>query len=220
MGLGLLIKLSDNDKHIIIALCLAIIILFVLIGLIGSLIIRTMKWQGKKCDELVNEVVVNRIITTPRQLKAYARVKNGRCFIKQAWIPVVMIIFGVLMLIIHNAVFNTWDYNPFNTKDGFSSLLFVWDFGDPDCYNTFFGLNLLSQWPPLVNTPHYVAEGTFSYIAIPCFFIGGLWYIVAAQAYLARTIRAHKLARKVFDKSLDNYNQNTPIIDPQQNQQQ
>ena len=41
--------------------------------------------------------------------------------------------------------------------------------------------------------------------------VGAVWYFVAAQAYLARTIRAHKLARTVFDKSLDNYNQNTPI---------
>ena len=65
-----LIKLSENDRRIIIALLFAIIILFVLIGLLGSLVVRIMKWQGKKCDALINEVVVNRIVTTPRQLKS------------------------------------------------------------------------------------------------------------------------------------------------------
>ena len=211
MGLNLLIKLSENDKRIIIALCLAIIIVFVLIGLLGSLVIRTMKWQGKKCDELINEVVINRIVTTPKELKSYARKKNSRCFIKQAWIPIVLIATGVLLLIIHNAAFNNWSYNPFSTGDGFGSLFFVWDFGDANSYHSFFGIKLLYKWPPLINSPHFETKAIFAYIAIPCMIVGAVWYFVAAQAYLARTIRAHKLARTVFDKSLDNYNQNTPI---------
>ena len=101
MGTLFLIKLSENDKRIIIALLFAIIILFVLIGLLGSLVIRIMKWQGKKCDELINGVVINRIVTTPHQLKAYARKKNSRYFIKQAWIPVILITVGTLVLVIH-----------------------------------------------------------------------------------------------------------------------
>ena len=64
----ILVQLTENDKRIIIALCLIIILLFVLIGLIGSLIIRVMKWQGKKCYTLVSDVVTNRIVTTPHQL--------------------------------------------------------------------------------------------------------------------------------------------------------
>ena len=49
--------------------------------------------------------------------------------------------------------------------------------------------------------------------------VGGTWYVVAAQAYLARTIRAIKLSKKVFEKSLDNFDQNTPPQQPQQPQQ-
>lgn len=211
MNLNFLIKLSENDKRIIIAFFLAIIIIFVLFGLFGSLIIRTMKWQGKKCDELVNEVVINKIITTPSQLRKYARKKNRRCFLKQAWIPVALIVLGVLSIIIHNAATNNWSYNPFNKDDGFGTLLFVWDFGNADSYTKVFGLTLLKEWPPLVNTPHFEVKALVSYFAIPALFIGGIWYIVAAQSYLARTIRAYKLARTIFDKNLDNYNQNTPI---------
>ena len=205
-----LIKLSENDRRIIIALLFAIIILFVLIGLLGSLVIRIMKWQGKKCDALINEVVVNRIVATPRQLKSYARKKNSRYFIKQAWIPVILITLGALLLIIHNAVFNNWKYNPFNTNDGFGTLLFVWDFGHiftkPES-----GSGILVNWPKLINEPHFEAKALFSYFIVPCFIVGGLWYFFIAQGYLARTMRAHKLAKTVFDKSLDNYNQNTPI---------
>lgn len=205
-----LIKLSENDKRIIIALLFAIIILFVLIGLLGSLVVRIMKWQGKKCDALINEVVVNRIVTTPRQLKSYARKKNSRYFIKQAWVPVILISIGAILLVIHNAVFKNWKYNPFNTNDGFGTLLFAWDFGHiftkPET-----GTGILVNWPKLINEPHFESKALFSYFIVPCFVVGGLWYFFIAQGYLARTMRAHKLAKTVFDKSLDNYNQNTPI---------
>ena len=88
----LLIKLTENDKRIIIAIFLILILIFVLIGVIGSLIVRTMKWQGKKCDTLVSDVVTNHIVTTPFQLRLYARKKNSRYFIKQAWIPILLIL--------------------------------------------------------------------------------------------------------------------------------
>ena len=219
MDLKVLIKLSENDKHILIAFFLAIIIVFVLFGLFGSLIIRTMKWQSKKCDALVHDVVVNRIVTTPHQLRVYARKKNRRCFLKQAWFPVVLIVFGVLLIVIHNIVFNNWSYNPFNTDDGFGTLLFVWNFGNADSYTKVFGITVLKEWPPLMNTPHFEAKALFSYIAIPALFIGGIWYVVAAQSYLARTLRAIKLSKSVFSSNLDNYSQNNipAVQDPSLN---
>ena len=212
MNLEFLIKLSETDKRIIIAILFAVIIVFVIIGLLGSIVVRVMRWQGKKCDELINEVVINRIVTTPKQLKSYAFKKNNRQFLKQAWIPIVIILVGGLLLIIHNIVFHNWAYNPFNKDDGFGTLLFVWDFSKGDSYTTLLNLGLFKiMWPPLVNEPHVVADAVLSYFIVPCFVIGGVWYLIAAQAYLARWLRAHKLAKTVFDKSLDNYNQNTPI---------
>ena len=206
-----LLKLSENDKRIIIAICLVIILLFVLIGVIGSIVVRTMKWQSKKCDTLVSDVVVNRIVTTPHQLRVYARKKNIRYFIKQAWIPILLILTGVLIIIIHNAVTKNWSYNPFNIEDGFGTLLFVWDFKDPDSYTKVFGITVMASWPPLANEPHFVVEALASYFAVPLVIVGACWYLVVAQAYLARTLRAYKLSKQVFEKSLDGFNQNTPI---------
>ena len=206
----LLIKLSENDKRIIIAVFLILILVFVLIGLIGSLIVRTMKWQGKKCDTLVSDVVTNHIVTTPLQLRLYARKKNTRYFIKQAWIPIVLIIAGVLILIIRNAATQDWSYNPFNTTDGFGTLFFVWDIKNAP-HTTIFGVTLISDWPSFSNEPHLDAGAIPSYFAIPMIIVGGCWYLVAAQAYLARTIRAYRLSKKVFEKSLDDFNQNTQV---------
>ena len=205
----LLIKLSENDKRVIIAIFLILILVFVLIGLIGSLIVRTMKWQGQKCDTLVSDVVTNHIVTTPTQLRNYARKKNARYFIKQAWIPILLILTGVLIIIIRDAVKQDWSYNPFNTNDGFGTLLFICDFDNAQ-YATIFGIKLLADWPPFI-APHFEQAALVSYFAIPPLIIGACWYLVAAQAYLARTIRAYHLSKKVFEKSLEDFNQNTPI---------
>ena len=205
----LLIKLSENDKRVIIAIFLILILVFVLIGLIGSLIIRTMKWQGQKCDTLVSDVVRNNIVTTPLQLRKYARKKNTRYFIKQAWIPIILILVGVLIIIIRDAVTEDWSYNPFNINDGFGTLLFICDFDNAQ-YATIFGITLLADWPPFI-TPHFEEAALVSYFAVPPLIIGACWYLVAAQAYLARTIRAYQLSKKVFEKSLEDYNQNSQL---------
>ena len=220
MNLVFLIQLTETDKRIIIALCLVLILVFVLIGLLGSLIIRTMKWQGKKCDTLVSDVVVYKIVTTPQQLKKYARKKNGRYFLKQAWIPILFIFIGAMTLIIHNIVNKNWAYNPFNYTDGFGSLFFVWDFKDPNIYTEVFGIKLLAKWPEIVlNEPEFRLAAIYSYIAVPFLVIGGIWYLVVAQAYLARTIRMHRLSKQVFEKSLEGFNGNTQVFQNPQPEQ-
>ena len=221
MNPNVLIKLTENDKRVIIALLFAIILLFVIIGLLGSLIVRTMKWQGKKCDTLVSDVVTNHIVKTPHQLRKYAAKKNIRHFLKQAWIPIIIILVGVATICIRNAIVKDWSYDILNfnngTKNeggtGIGTLLFIWDFKDESVYTTIWGIKVLASWPPLINEPHFSIDAIWCYVYITCMVVGGTWYVIAAQAYLARTIRAIKLSKKVFEKSLDNFDQNTP---PQQ----
>lgn len=212
MNLLFLLKLSENDKRVIIAIALVIIIIFVIIGLLGSLTVKIMKWQGKKCDTLVSDVVTYRIIRTPSELRKYARRKNTRHFIKQAWIPVIILLVGALTLIIRNSIANNWAYNPFNLNDGFGTLLWWWDFST-------IGVKL-ENWKPVITWPqmiHWPLKDGFnpaclpSYIIVTCLVVGGGWYFVIAQAYLARTIRAHILAKKVFEKSLDDFDQSKPM---------
>jgi len=222
MNPTLLIKLTENDKRVVIALLFAIILIFVIIGLLGSLIVRTMKWQGKKCDTLVSDVVTNHIVKTPRQLRKYAAKKNARYFIKQAWIPIIILLIGAATICIRNAITKDWSYDILNYNNGtineggtgFGTLLFIWDFKDESSYTTIFGLRLLAKWPPLINEPHFSVDAIWCYVYMTCMVVGGTWYVIAAQAYLARTIRAIKLSKKVFEKSLDNFDQNTPPQQP------
>ena len=82
---NLLVQLTENDKIFISALLLVIILLFVICGFIGMWIVRLMKWQGKKMDTLVHDVVVTKVITNKKHLGQYGRKKNWRLFFFQSW---------------------------------------------------------------------------------------------------------------------------------------
>ena len=208
---NLLIALSENDKRLLLALLLVLILIFVLIGYIGMLITKVMKWQGRKLDNAVADVVVTRVITDKRHFRRYARKKNWRLFFKQSAVPILILVIAILFLVISNSVLKDWSYNIMNKDTGFSTLFFLWDFGNEEFYTKVFGLKILAKWPALINKPHFVAEAWRSYVFVPLVTIGGLWYLWTLQSLIARTIRMYRLADTAFDKNLDNFNQATAM---------
>ena len=198
-----LISLSDSDKRIIFSILLIFIVVLVLIGLLGYVLYRIIRFQGKKIDGLVHDVVVTKVITDKKHFLKYGRYKNWALFFKQAYIPVLIIIFAFIILIIHNSIVNNWAYNPFSTVDGFGTLFFTWK---PS--GNYTG-GVLIKFAELVvdNKPHFVAEGWAGYIFGPCLLVGGVWYLIASGALLGRTIMLYKRSREIFEKSLDGYRQ-------------
>ena len=209
--MNLLISLSETDKRVIFVLLLLIIITLVIFGYIGLLITRVMRWQGRRVDQFTHDVVVTKVIDNKKDFVRYARKKNWVWFFKQAWKPLTIILLAFILLIIHNAITRDWGYDVFDhEKTGFGTLLFIWDFNDPDIYKEFFGIRLIADWPPIISTPHWEWDAWCSYIFVPAVFIGGGWYLIALQCVVARTIRIYQLKHSVYDKSLENYNQNDP----------
>lgn len=203
--MNFLIALSENDKRLIFAILIVLILVFVLIGYIGFLVTKVMKWQGKKLDTIVADPVVTRVITDKHHFIRYARKKNWRLFFKQSYIAILILLFAATILIIRDAIYRDFSYNPFNKDNGFGTLLFVWDFSV--CFRRE-GISLILNWPALVNTPHFVWEAWGGYLFTIALLIGGIWYIIALQALIARTIRMFQLATSAFEKSLDGFNQN------------
>ena len=201
-----LISLSENDKRLIFALLIVLILVFVLIGYIGFLITKLMKWQGKKLDTLVADPVVTRVITNKRHFKSYARKKNWRLFFKQSCGAIIILLVGALTLIIRDAIMKDFAYNVFNyEKTGFNTLLFLWDFSD--CIKRE-GISLVLNWPVLINTPHFEVDAIVSYVFMSSMIVGGLWYLIALQSLISRTIRMYTLSTKAFEKTLEGFNQN------------
>lgn len=203
------VSLSENDKRLIFALLLVVILVFVLIGYIGFIITRVMKWQGKKMDTLVSDVVVTRTITKKIPFFNYARKKNWRLFFKQSYIAIIILVVGALVLVIRDAVMRDFSYNVFDYNvTGANTVLFLWDFSGVFQRQDH---SLVLNWPVLINTPHLSGEAWASYIFMSCMIVGGSWYLIAIQSLISRTIRMYKLSTTVFEKSLEGFNQNEPF---------
>ena len=204
---NVLISLSDGDKRLIFALLLILIVILVFIGLLGYLLMRIMKFQSKKIDTLVHDAVVTKVVNDKKHFIRYGRNKNWAYFFKQAYIPMIIIVVGFIVLIIHNSIYNNWSYNPFSTYDGFGTLFFTWKLsGD-------YTEGSLIKFAKLVldNTPHFDAIAWCGYIFGPCIIVGGTWYLVAVSSLLARTVMLYKRSRTIYEKSLDGFNQNETL---------
>lgn len=212
--MNFLIALSENDKRLIFAILIVLILVFVLIGYIGFLVTRVMKWQGKKLDTIVADPVITRVITDKHHFIRYARKKNWRLFFKQSYVSILIMLLAVIILIVRDAIYKDFSYNPFNKEDGFGTLLFVWDFSV--CFRRE-GISLILNWPALVNTPHFTIEAWGGYLFVILILIGGVWYLIALQSLIARTIRMFQLSTSAFEKTLEGFNQN---VQYQQQQQQ
>ncbi len=202
---SILLTLSDNDKRLIFSLLLIVIVTLVLIALLGYILVKVMKWQAKKMDTLIHDVVVYGVITDKKKLIKYGRAKNWAYFFKQAYIPLLIIILGIIMLIIRCSITNDWNYHFFSTENGFGTIFWTWKASGTFSGNEFDLIRF--QQIILDNTPHLVGDAWASYIAGPCFFGGGLWYVISVMSLLARTFMLYKRSKEVFEKSLDGFNQ-------------
>lgn len=211
--MSIFIKLSEGEKRVVFALLILLVLVIALVAFIGYIIVKVMKAQGKKIDTLVSDVVTTKVITNKKDFFPYARVKNRELYFRQSIIPIIFIIIATIILIVYDSINKDFSYNPFNTTDGFGTLIYTFDFNDPDIYQTFFGIKIIADWPKVDNSPHFVAEAWGGYVSVFFGIIGIAWYFLTTQGFIARKIRIHKLAKQIFEKPLDNFNQNTSIID-------
>ena len=199
---AMLIKLTENDKRIIFVLLAVFILLLVLIAYIGYLVTIVMKWQGKKINNYVTDPVVNGVITNEKDFKRYAKKKNLLVFYHQARIPALILLVGVIFFIVASSIVGY--KNPFDQHTGFATLFFIWDFSTiitkPES-----GVGILLNWPALINTPHFTADAWVSYVFIPIVLVGGIWYLLTVQAFIARFLQINKLAQKIFTEQIENF---------------
>lgn len=198
----ILLKLTENDKRVIFVLLAVVIILLVLVAYIGYLVTVVMRWQGKKINNYVTDVVINRVITNEKDFKRYAKKKNLLVFYHQARIPALVLLVGIVFYIVASSI--TGYSNPFDHHTGFGTLFFVWDFSTiitkPES-----GVGVLINWPKTINTPHFAKEAWISYVFIPFVLVGGLWYLFTVQAFIARYLQINKLAQKIFAEQIENF---------------
>lgn len=205
--------LSDETKHLIIAFILIFVLVFVIFALIGKLTVALMKWESKKAEDMVHDVLVTGVIKNERKLFFFGLRKNRRLLIKQAFIPVIFMAFGGFVLLLYCLIHNRWGFNPFgNNPYGFGTLFphFDWQ----GALGEFFGTTMIVRWPAVSQAPYFSWQAWGSYVFVPLIVVGGIWFLFASQAYMARTIKLFFVCKKAFRKNLDDYNPNdAPVGD-------
>ena len=193
------VKLSENTKRALIVLFLIFIILFVLIGYISLADQGAMKKQGSKADEMLSNVVKAEYFDKEKSFRKFAWKKNIKVFFLEARIPFLILLGSWIAYLLFCLFSGWWGYNPLNRTDGFATLFF--EFGEwPK--EKFFGINLVSGWPPVVSKPHFEVKALFSYFFVPANLVGIVWFLLCTQAYIARSLRINKIARGIYRKKL------------------
>jgi len=200
----LLIKLTENDKRILIAICIVVFLVFILIGYLGLLIERIMKRQARDLDTSMHDVVSTGVVDNPRYFRRIAFKKNARLFYKQSRLSFLLVFVSVAFLYFYLLSIRNYDLTflfDYQTK-GINTLFFIFDWPNTP-HAIFFGMNLPSGWPPLLSAPHFMIEAWPSYVFVPLFTIGMVWLFINIQALISRTFRLLKMSNDVYKKSLD-----------------
>lgn len=194
-----LIKLTENDKRLIIALLLILILVFVIVGYASLLVKKIMNRQGSKADAMLKDVVDAKYFDNEKALVKFGIRKNARVFFKEARVPFIIISAGFLLLLLYCLFSGNWHPGVFSSETGFGTLFPALDWPT----TKFFGMTIINGWPTITRHAAFVGKAWMSYLFVPTEAVGMTWFLVCTQAYIARSLRIYKIARGIFRKKLD-----------------
>ncbi|MBQ0008883.1 MAG: hypothetical protein KBS97_01205 [Firmicutes bacterium] len=194
-----LIKLTENDKRLIIALLLVFILLFVIVGYVSLLVKKIMNRQASKADAMLKDVVEAKLFDKEKPFVKFGIRKNIRVFYREARIPFCIIAGGCLFLLLYCLFSGNWKPGVFSSETGFGSLFpeLKWP------TTSFFGMTIVNGWPDIVRHAAFKGAAWYSYIFVPVEAVGIVWFLICTQAYIARSLRIYKIARGIYRKKLD-----------------
>lgn len=192
------IQITENDRRVLIALLIVVILLVIIIGYLTDLVQHIMKKQGMVLDRAMVKLVRSRVIRSPKEFLLEAFRKNNLILFKELFIPLVILVAAIVSHIVYvdftGHHINLFDYE----NEGFTTLFFIFEFPKSE----FFGLMIPSDWPIVISAPHFSATAWFSYLVVPAYLTGGIWFIITIQAYIARILRIKHLSREIFSIDL------------------
>ena len=201
-----LIQLTEKDKRLLVALFIALIIIFVLIAYIGQGIKALMKRYSKGIDGYMHELCSAKLVTTPKQFRAQVFKKESKVlYASTRWVFRVFIVFTTAFIVYTCVAKPSGDgsnlFKYFNDSVKGLFIQLKWPRGE------FFGIkNFPVDWP-------YVARGVEIKFTLPCIvsyltFIAWVFtffgLFTSTLRFIARVNRAKVKSVEVFSRSLDN----------------
>ncbi len=200
--MNLFILLSESDKKALIVLLVIAMVLFLIIGLLGVAVRKTMIYQGKKADNMLHDVAITHVVDTPAAFKKLGLKKNCRKLFKESLYPFLIAFIGLLIYLITNIATSRWNENPFVI---FSELFYSFDWNAEEVWTKVFGITLLANFPPVSHRPTFILANLPFYIAAACFYVAIVYYLISCQAFISRAIMINRRASSVFEKSLEGF---------------
>jgi hypothetical protein len=195
-----------NQRLELLYLLLALIFLtLALIGGIGWLFETLIKKYGDQVDAETWKIYETRTVTTPKEFARVAFKKSHRQAFKDYFWALLTIALMVGLLLGYMAIFNdpTLIDDLFNYQTrGFNTIFPIFDWANIPT-NEFFGFNIISDWPTLLNVPRFVPEATISYILFLLALLGTLLTFRATLSLIGRTLRIQSKKNQIFMKNLD-----------------
>jgi hypothetical protein len=195
-----------NQRLELLYLLLALIFLtLALIGGIGWLFESLIKKYGDQVDAETWKIYETRTVTTPKEFARVAFKKSHRQAFKDYFWALLTIALMVGLLLGYMAIFNdpTLIDDLFNYQTrGFNTIFPIFDWANIPT-NEFFGFNIISDWPTLLNVPRFVPEATISYILFLLALLGTLLTFRATLSLIGRTLRIQSKKNQIFMKNLD-----------------
>lgn len=210
--INFLLKLTENDKRILIAIFLVFILVLVLLGYIYTIIKKVMKRQGKTVDKYMYDLVETKVVNTPSHFKKVARKKSNLLFFKKAKTPAIIFAISAIVILLYVVISGNSDLKVLFSQDqGFGSLIITFDWKNTP-KATLLGIKTFIpvNWPEVLHSPTFLYNSFsawISYFTIPAITISLIWYIFNVQAYIARSLRIKKMSKDVFAKDLENLTQ-------------
>lgn len=201
--MNILVQITESDRRAITIILIIFLVLLLLLGLLGMLIRFINKKFAYRMDVEIHDAIRYGAITDKKTLMKYGRIKNWRVYYLEMLPAIIILAIGIVFWVAVSLITNGWDINHF---ERFSTVFFIFDWGNPENYANFFGITLLCRWPELLSTPYLVPDYWTSYVIVPIIVLGGIYFFVDTQAFLCRYFQLRKRCRTVFNKSLDGYN--------------
>ena len=197
---------SINQRLELLYLLIALVLLaLALVGGIGWLFETLIKKYGDQVDAETWKIYETRTVNTPKEFAKIAYKKSHRQAFKDYFWALLTIGLMLGTLFGYMAFMNdpTLIQDLFNYETrGFNTIFPIFDWANIPTSN-FFGLNIISNWPTLLNVPRFVPEATISYVIFLLALFGGLLLMRATLALIGRTLRIQNKRNQIFMKNLD-----------------
>jgi len=197
---------SINQRLELLYLLIALVLLaLALVGGIGWLFETLIKKYGDQVDAETWKIYETRTVNTPKEFAKIAFKKSHRQAFKDYFWALLTIGLMLATLFGYMALMNdpTLIQDLFNYETrGFNTIFPIFDWANIPTSN-FFGLNIISDWPTLLNVPRFVPEATISYVIFLLALFGGLLLMRATLALIGRTLRIQNKRNQIFMKNLD-----------------